>query len=733
MSDVNCACPVCQVFYVIRICLAGVLLMIGVSTPADDGNVTVYRDEWGVPHIYGPTDASVVYGFVTAQAEDNFWQVEDSLIQSIGRYAEVNGESALGADWLNRALRIVELSRAEWDVLPAEPKALTVAAASALNDFVLRTGTKARLIERFEPWHFTAFARFSTYQLFIFNRTGIKSEEIVAMAKTGQTSAALSTRNFRLGTLAAREEQLLADAQAIAGSNTWAIAPSRSRTGGAMLFINPHQPYFGPGQWYEGHVHSEQGLHFSGAGFFGSPLPTIGHNEHLGWSHTVNTPDVVDVYSLAVDDPEQPTRYAYDGGTRDLLTWDDAIKVRTATGVESRTFTFQRSHHGPIVAKRDGKALAVRMAKFEEGGQLEQRLGMIKAKTLDEFQAALARLAAPMFNTMYADAAGNIYYAYYGAVPRRRTDIDWLQPVDGSDPANEWQGYHPLGELPTLTNPPAGYLQNTNATPFLATGGHGNLKGTQYPKYMAPEEDNNRARNSRLLLGGDRKFGFIDLLRMTWDTRVLEADTMLPVLAVEAATRDLAPEEFKRVNDAALHLLKWDRQARADSEAMSLYFQWRFMMTQMGISDPVVAMLQAMDELTARHGTWKVKWGELNRLQRRHTSGLTGFDDAEPSLAVSGGPGDPFGTIFNVYSRPVPGQKRLYAVAGHSYVALVDFTNVDDARSLLVFGERADPQSPHYMDQAALFADRKYKRAWFNREDVVKAAVSTFKLNYPGH
>ncbi len=722
----------------IRVYLAGMLLMIGASVLADDGNVTVYRDEWGVPHIYGPTDASVVYGFVTAQAEDNFWQVEDSLIQSIGRYAEVNGESALGADWLNRAMRISELSRAEWDALPAEPKALTVAAAAALNDFVLRAGTKSRLIEKFEPWHFTAFSRFSAYQLFIFNRVGIKPEEIAAFAQSGQvqsgqSSTALSRLNFRMGTLAAREEQLLAEAQTTAGSNTWAIAPSRSRTGGAMLFINPHQPYFGPGQWYEGHVHSAQGLHFSGASFFGSPLPTIGHNEHLGWSHTVNTPDVVDVYILAVDDAEQPTRYAYDGGTRDLVTWRDVIKVKTEMGVESRTFTFQRSHHGPIVAKRDGKALAVRMAKFEEGGQLEQRLAMIKAKNLEEFQQALARTASPMFNTMYADAAGNIYYAYYGAVPKRRTDIDWLLPVDGSNPANEWQGYHPLNELPTLTNPPAGYLQNTNATPFLATGGNGNLKSTQFPKYMAPEADNNRARNSRLLLGGDRKFSFNDLLRMTWDTRVLEADTMLPMLAVEAATRDLAPDEFKRVNEAILHMLKWDRQAHADSEAMSLYFQWRFVMTQKGINDPVVALTQAMDELTTLHGSWKVKWGELNRLQRRHSSGLTGFDDNEPSLAVSGGPGDPFGTIFNVYARPVPGQKRLYAVAGHSYVGLVDFANVDDTRSLLVFGERADPQSPHHMDQAALFVDRKYKRAWFSRKDVVKAAVSTQYLSYQPH
>lgn len=695
------------------------LLVFGFSLSAHAAartdEVTLHRDEWGVPHVYGPTDASVVYGYVTAQAQDNFWQVEDSLIQSLGRAAEVNGEASLTADWLNRALRIVEISRTEWETLPADAKALTVAAAAALNDHVKRSGVKPRLIEHFEPWHFIAFSRFSVYQLFIFNRAGIRPEEIAAMSGTGAPTAVAAT---------------LGDAYDQAGSNTWAIAPSRSRSRGAVLFINPHQPYFGPGQWYEGHLHSDEGLHFSGAGFFASPLPTIGHNEHLGWSHTVNTPDVIDVYRLRVDNLDAPSRYDYADAQRDLVTWQDSIGVRTERGVEQRAFTFHRSHHGPLVARRGGEMLAVRLAKFEEGGQLQQRYAMVKARNLGEFRAALEQLASPMFNTMYADADGNIVYVYYGAVPKRRDDIDWTMPVDGSDPANDWQGYHRLDELPQLQNPEPGYLQNCNATPFLATGDGFNPEAAKYPRYMAPEPDNNRSRHSRLLLSGRKPIGFGQLLDMTFDTRVLEADTMLPMLVVEAASRDLRQEDFDRINEAVIHLLKWDRQARADSRGMALYFQWRFVMTQKGVTDPVRALFQAMDELTASFGSWKVRWGELNRLQRRHTGGQEGFDDAAPSLAVSGGPGDPFGTIFNVYARPVPGQKRFYAVAGHSYVGLVDFSNVDDARSLLVFGQNADPASPHHVDQAALFAQRQYKRAWFNRKDVEKASRSVLQLRY---
>ncbi|MBM4202797.1 MAG: hypothetical protein FJ194_01425 [Gammaproteobacteria bacterium] len=713
----------------IRISAALLIVLSSFSAAglAADNTVTIHRDEWGVPHVYGPTDASVVYGFVTAQAEDNFWQVEDSLIQALGRSAEVYGAGSVAADWLNRALRIPELSHEEWMSLPSEAQALTSAAAAALNDYVKRTGTKPRLIERFYPWHFVAFSRFSVYQLFIFNRAGLKPEEIAAvMAISGKADEAPSPATIRTAAF----NQALDAAYEQAGSNTWAIAPSRSRSGGAVLFINPHQPYFGPGQWYEGHLHSDEGLHFSGAGFFASPLPTIGHNERLGWSHTVNTPDVVDVYRLRVNDGKRPMQYEYDGGKRELTSWQDSIVVKTEAGSERRWFTFFRSHHGPLLAKRGEEMLALRFAKFEEGGQLQQRYAMLKAQNLVQFRAALGRLASPMFNTMYADADGNIFYAYYGAVPKRRDDVDWTQPVDGSDPANEWQGYHPLEELPLLENPPPGYLQNCNATPFMATGDGFNLDAAKYPRYMAPEADNNRSRQSRLMLSGNKPFAFTQLMDITFDTRVLEADTMLPMLVVEAASRDLQPDAFDRINKAVILLLKWDRQARADSTGMALYFQWRFVMTQKGVSDPVKALIQALDELTAAFGSWKVRWGELNRLQRRHSGGQEAFDDAAPSLAVSGGPGDPFGTIFNVYARPSPGQKRLYAIAGHSYVGLVDFSAVNDARSLLVFGASANPDSPHYMDQARLFADRKYKRAWFNRADVEKASRSVLHLPF---
>ena len=196
----------------------------------------------------------------------------------------------------------------------------------------------------------------------------------------------------------------------------------------------------------------------SGASFFGSSFPTIGHNEYLGWSHTVNDPDIVDLFIEKFDDQKNPLAYRYGGAYRNATEWTDAIKVKTDKGVgRADVFKFRKTHHGPIVSVREGKPLAIRLSKIEEGGMIEQWYAMGKARTLAEFKAAMSRGSVPMFNAMYADREGNIFYIYNGAVPRRSTKFDWSKPVDGSDPETEWQGYHAMEELPQLTNPPTGY------------------------------------------------------------------------------------------------------------------------------------------------------------------------------------------------------------------------------------------------------------------------------------
>ncbi len=664
-------------------------------------SVTIYRDNYGVPHVYGNTDASCVFGYVYAQAEDNFWQIEDGYIRALGRASEVYGEKTLQDDEQVRALEIPALSKAEYARAHPRIKQLLEAAAAALNYYVGHDPrAKPRLALHFEPWHVYAFGRYALYHQFILKQTGLKPEDI-------QTAA---------------ESQ---------GSNMWAIRPAKAANGHAMLFINPHQPFFGVGQWYEGHLHSQEGWNMSGASFFGSAFPTIGHNEYLGWSHTVNKPDVFDVYEEVFDDPGDPLSYRYDGGHRKAVQWSEPISVKTATGLTTRTFTFRKTHHGPILARRDGKALAIKLAKFEEGGQVEEWYAMSKSRSLPEFKQAMEAVAIPMFNTMYADRAGDIFYVYNGSVPKRSTQFDWLKPVDGSTSETEWHGYHPLSDLPQLTNPKSNFLQNCNSTPFATTLEGNPLEGN-FPKYMVGEGDTARARMSRRILYSKAKFSFDEWARAGFDTHVLRADDELPGLLNQVHQR----LEFHTARREVIEELQgWNHRSSVDSVAMTLFTLWYE--KQFGTAvipaaktrqDPLVALEQVISELESKYGTWRVPWGDLNRLQRNQSGGEEPFSDDRMSLPIAGAPGD-LGIIFNFYARPVAGQKRRYGTAGHSFVSVVDFGPQVQARSIMVFGENADPQSPHYFDQSQLYAKQQFKPAWFTLADVKAHSEASY---HPG-
>jgi penicillin amidase len=725
---------------------AAALLPLAVCAAPKNGlekianSVTIYRDNWGVPHVYGPTDTSVMFGFIYAQAEDNFWQIEDSYIQAIGRSAEVNGERGLDSDILNRQLEVVRISQAEYQKLSKQVQGFCQATADGLNYFLAKNPhVKPRLITKFEPWHLIAFRRFAEYQLFIFNKGGLSAKEkrdaIVEVKANGITRALPAHTPERLAEIAAE----ITDAAQI-GSNTWAITPERSASGHALLFINPHQPFFGPGQWIEGHLHSDSGWNLSGASFPGSPFPTLGHNEYLGWSHTVNDPDIVDVWAEKFDDPKNPLHYKYGNGYRTATEWTDTIKVKTDAGLVTRTFKFRKTHHGPVVALRDGKPLTVRMARYEDGGSFEQRYLMGKAKNLKEFQAAMARTAMAMFNTMYADRDGNIWYLYNGAIPVRDQKYDWSKAVDGSDPGAEWKGYHKLAELPQILNPPSGYAQNCNATPFLATDeGKGNPDAAKFPKYMVTEPDNARSRTSRRILTGTNKFTFEEWAKAGFDTRVIEAETQIPLLVAEwEKLKATDPARADKVADTIATLKSWNGISTIESVPMTVFTLWFYTSLQpagrqmaQGNPYPKIAVLESvLGDLEKKWGRWQVAWGDINRSQRVHTSGaLEPFSDERPSLPVAGGPGNPIGIIFNFYSPEARGQKRRYGIAGHSYASVVEFGPQVQAHSILQFGQRHDPASKHYFDQAELYAKGQYKPAWFTLEEIKANLESAY---HPG-
>jgi acyl-homoserine-lactone acylase len=511
------------------------------------------------------------------------------------------------------------------------------------------------------------------------------------------------------------------EGEPLAGSNMWALAPSRSASGKAMLFINPHVGFFGGGQRYEAQLHSDEGLNVYGFAILGTPYIRSGFTQNLGWSHTNNYADIMDVYLETFDDPKNPLAYRYGAGYRTASEWSEELKLKTWNGLKTLRYRFRKTHHGTIIGGRDGKLVAARPAKLEAGGELEQRFAMNRARNFTEFKAALSRLAITGSNTIYADRAGNIYYVHGNAVPRRDPKIDWTKPVDGDKAETEWQGYHRLDELPHLLNPKSGFLQNCNSTPFLMTQ-DGNPRTENFPQYLAPEMDTPRAKSSRRILTEKEKFTFDELTRAATDTTVNEADPI--IIQMSAAWNDL-PAEDKALSDktapAIGELVDWDRVAKTDSVAATLFFLTNERANRDDKSKDAKARLRlletVMNDLEKDFGTWRVAWGEINRLQRVHTGGDEPFSDERRSWPVAGGPGAA-GVVFTYNARIEKGQKRRYGRSGNTFVSVVEFGKEPRARSILVFGQSADPKSPHHTDQAELYAQGKFKDVRFTLKEI---------------
>jgi acyl-homoserine-lactone acylase len=399
-----------------------------------------------------------------------------------------------------------------------------------------------------------------------------------------------------------------------------------------------------------------------------------------------------------------------------------------------------KTHHGPIVAKRDGKPIAVKFAKLDSGGALEQWYAMGKAKTVAEFKQAMQPCSIPMFNAVAADTQGNILYVYGGAIPRRSLKFDWFKPVDGSNPETEWQGFHAFEELPQVENPKCGFVQNCNQSPWTTTPLGGELKdgledenpkSSEFPKYMVGEreKDNGRARISRRILGNNGEFSYEQWAKYAFDTSIIEAETRVPEVIDEwEKVLKKEPERAENLREAVEALRDWDCVSTVDSVPMTLValtFERVIQMVSKGdlFNFPRIRALEAtMKDLEQNFGTWKVAWGEINRLQRIHGSqinmvGAGEFSDDKPSLPVAGAPG-PLGVVFNFYALPQEGLKRRYGVAGHSFVGVVELSEAVKARTVLQFGQSGDPESPHWFDQAPLYASGQFKPSWYQKDEV---------------
>ena len=669
--------------------------------------VTIHRSAYGVPHVTGPTDASVVFGFMYARCEDEFARIEQSIISMIGRSAEINGEAGIELDQTIRAFEIPTHAQRAYKQAPDDVRALLDAAAAGVNHYLATHPEVEPLrLTAFEPWYF--IAQSYGFHLAMFDIDPGRSLESLAQATP---------------TWEVRD-----------GSNMWAIGPSRTANGSTMLFINPHIPLE---EAYEACLRSDEGLQIYGMTAYGSAiLPLLGHTPRHGWSLTVNYPDILDIYAVQFDDPGNPSTYRHGETVRSARTWTETIDVLVDGEIEQRDISLMRTHHGPVLAEQDGIHYAVRIGRLDEdGGRLtEQWYRMATATDFDAFKDAVGMGQLPFHNIMYADRDGNTWYVYNCAMPRRDPAFDWRGVVDGNVASTDWIGYHPADELPQVVNPEAGWMQNCNSSPFTTTEGD-NPEPDDFPLYIARDDrDGGRVLASSRILSANADFTYDEWAAAAWDTRVYEASRHIPAIrAAVDALADREPDRAAALEDVVSTLESWDQVATIDCDITTIFMIWFEVVLPHiwsgALNDAIrISSLElVMTEIEKSYGTWRIPWGEVNRLQRVE-AGEAPSNDRE-SWPIAGGHGAA-GIVNCFLARSSTGTKRRWGFHGHSYVSVVEFGR-DGVRAgaVIPYGISRDPSSPHYTDQAPLYAAGTFKDVTFDRREIERAAMRSY---HPG-
>lgn len=695
-------------------------------------DVTIYRDQWGVPHIYGKTDADTAFGMGYAQAEDNFAQLELGFIIGIGRSAELLGEEALLSDWVVHSFENTEISKRDYENAEPAIKALLDGYAAGINYYLeTHPDLKPKLLNHIEPWYSLALIRRWYYLGGFLSRLNFTTAERTAAFE------AINGTPLQMAQLEIPKYDPL-DRKEF-GSNSWAANGSKIKSTGSYLFINPHLPAFGIGQTYEAHMMSDEGWNFSGYARFGYPLPYIGFNENLGWMSTDNFSNQEDSWIEHFDGAENALTYRYGDATRDAVEWEGEIKIK---GGSSRTVKYRKTHHGAVVAKREGKFLSGMFATYDQPGWLDQWYNMQRAENIEEFTKAIEPQRMNFGNIMYADRDGNIWYIYNGAVPIRNEGFDWNSAVDGSNPATDWKGYHTLQDLPQVKNPVSNMMQNTNSSPLTVSMSDSDAKAEDYPAYMIRDYDNARSRNAQRILNKHEVFDYETWVSESLDTTMVEWEVSKPIInkafaAVSAGKTDLAA----KLGPVIEMLNAWDGVATLSSQEPTLYTDWYEGLylsnprgTEFSDEEVISALEKAVDQLVADWGTWQVPWGDVNRSQRASLNALGNpvFDDDAESIATPGVPSWSGGSMI-AFNLRRDGLKKRYQTGGNSYTAVVAFPEKRDertkAQSIHVFGANADPASGNHTDQAKMLASKQYKPAWLYLDDVIANAVRSY---HPG-
>ncbi|MBX7186893.1 MAG: penicillin acylase family protein [Vicinamibacteria bacterium] len=698
--------------------------------------VTIVRDDRGIPHIYARTDADAVFGMIYAQAEDDFNRVETNYLNSTGRLAEAEGESALYQDLRQRLFIDEAEMRRLYSESPAWLKALMNAWADGLNYYLhTHPNVKPRAIARFEPWMPLSFSEGSI-------GGDIERVSVPALKAFYEKTPLAKVATIDVGR---REEP--------GGSNGIAIMPSHTAGGKALFLINPHTSFYFRS---EANVVSEEGLNVYGASTWGQFFVYQGFNDRLGWMHTSSGVDNIDDYVETISRKGDALTYRHGGADKPVKTRKVTIRYKTDAGMGSRDFTVYRTHHGPIVREAAAGEAGVTSpgehwvatAMMEEPLKaLIQSYTRTKARSFAEFRKIMDLHTNSSNNTIYADGDGVIAYFHANFTPRRDPKFNWRKPVDGADPATDWKGVHSVDESPLVVSPKNGWVYNTNNWPYSAAGAD-SPRRADFPAYMEEGVENPRGIHAIRVLSKRTDFTLDSLIAAAYDPYLPAFADLVPLL-VKAWDEAPAPDPTKaKVAPAVAALRSWDFRWSADSVPTSLAVFWGediwrraareaddenstvydYIATKTTGAQKLASLAAAMDKLTADFGKWNMPWGEINRYQRRTGDIVQPFDDDDPSHPV------PFvssrwGSLASFQARAYPRTRKWYGTSGNSFVAAVEFGPRIRARAVMAGGQSGDVSSKHFKDQIERYAAGNLRDVYFYREQLEGRTEKTY---HPG-
>jgi acyl-homoserine-lactone acylase len=692
-------------------------------------NVTIVRDTWGIPHIYGKTDADAVFGMLYAHAEDDFKRIEFNYINAMGRLSEVEGEAELMRDLRMKLFIEPADLQAKYRRSPAWLQNLMTAWADGLNYYlVTHPAVKPALITRFEPWMALSFSE------------GSIGGDIESISVKGLYEMYWPWPKAVPSQRLSQADSFPAEPR---GSNGFAIAPANSASGKALLLINPHTSFYFRG---EAQVVSEEGLNAYGAATWGQFFIYQGFNEHNGWMHTSGGADVIDEYAETVIEKDGKMYYQYAGRLEPVKQRKITLSFKIANRIDTRDVTALYTRHGPIVRRADGKWISVKLMN-DPVLALEQSWLRTKTANYQQFLKVMDLRTNSSNNTVYADRDGNIAYFHGNFVPQRDPRFNWTKPVDGSDPATEWKGLHKVADTIHLLNPKNGWLQNTNTWPFAAAGLY-SPKRENYPAYMWSLGDNPRGPHALAVLQDKHDFTLDSLIEAAYDSKLTAFDALLPALVKAYADTPVSDPQWGALVEQMETLRGWDGRYAVNSVATSLAIYWaqdlseRFRTDAQNAGVPLLdfiarsttpkqklfALAAASDKLQRDFGSWKTPWGEINRFQRINDDIASNFDDDQPSLPVAFA-SSAWGSLAAFGVTAPLATRKIYGTRGNSFVAVVEFGKPLHAKAIMAGGQSGDQASRHFRDQAPLYAKGQFREVLFYREDVVR---NSERIYHPG-